>query len=92
MHLKVISKEVFLNYVGIKYIYIPTKVNMFEHLKTQIFKNKYMYLNIITFLYQIFCTEDYTLTVTCKYFKILTLHSNNLTYYFNCTTESKYLQ
>jgi len=33
-HLKVISEDAFLNYVVIKYIYILTKVNMFEHFKT----------------------------------------------------------
>jgi len=41
--LKVISEDVFLNYVGIKYIYMLTDVNMFEHFKTGIFKNKYMH-------------------------------------------------
>lgn len=91
-HLKVNSEEVFLNYAGIKYSYILIKANMFEHFKTQIFKNKYMHLNIIPFLYQIFCAEDCILTVTCKYFKLLTVYSNNLTYYFNCTMDSKYLQ
>jgi hypothetical protein len=33
-HLKVISEDAFLNCDGIKYIYILTKVNMFEHFKT----------------------------------------------------------
>jgi len=34
----------------------------------------------------------YILTVTYEYFKLLTLHSNNLTYHINCTLESIYLQ
>ena len=42
-HLKVIFEAVCLNYDGIKYIYILTKVNMFEHFKTSIFTIKYMH-------------------------------------------------
>ena len=87
---KVISGDyVFLNYAGIKFIYIQNWPCL------SILKHKYLKINTCPEIKYNFFTKfsaQYRLTVICKYFKLLTLYSTSLTYYFNCTMESKYLQ
>lgn len=57
-----------------------------------ILKHEYLKINICM-KYNWFSLPNflYILTVTYEYFKLLTLHSNNLTCHFNCTLEYIYI-